>query len=85
MRVEHAALGLLAVLLFAPRTQAQDAGVAAAPPDLEFLEYIGSLVREGDGWVDPTDLRGPAEEARDRAVDEAPSASAPAASGAKEE
>jgi len=68
MRPEHAAIGALAMLLFAPLAAAQEA--PAAPPDLEFLEYPGSLVREGDAWVDPADLRDPIVDEPDRIADD---------------
>ena len=95
MRADHAAVGVLALLLLAPIADAQDASSAPptrpgnrrpAPPDLEFLEYLGSLVREGDTWVDPADLRGPAEEENDRITDEERQRSTqPAPSSAKEQ
>jgi len=93
MRADHAALGVLALLLVAPLSSAQEAPSAqprpghraTAPPDLEFLEYLGSLVREGDGWVDPTDLRGPAEEETDRVADDAHREPAPQSSNRPQE
>ena len=82
MRADRALLGMLAVLLVAPTSRAQE---VPAAPDLEFLEYLGSLVREGDRWVDPTDLRGPAEEERDRVAKEQPGVPNAAANGEEDE
>jgi hypothetical protein len=45
-----------------------EATIDEAPPDLDFLEYLGTLVREGDAWIDGSDLRGPLEIDRDRAA-----------------
>ena len=66
MRVDHATLAILALLLAAEPTSSQEPSAPPPAPDLEFLEYLGSLVKEGDAWIDPTDLRGPAEAERDR-------------------
>jgi len=76
MRAEHAAIGVLAVLLFAPLARAQEAP-AVPPPDLEFLEYLGSLVREGDAWVDPADLREPGDDEPERAAEDRKNAGTP--------
>ena len=67
MRADHATFMLAMVLAAAP-TSAQEAPPSPPGPDFEFLEYLGSLVREGDTWIDPTDLRWPAETERDRAA-----------------
>jgi hypothetical protein len=32
-----------------------------ATPDLDFLEYLGTLVAEGDGWIDAQDVAPPEE------------------------
>ncbi len=55
MRVERVAslVCTLGVLAF-PAT-ADDGAVA--PLDVEFLEYLGGLVRDGEGWIHPLDLQ----------------------------
>jgi len=35
--------------------------VAADTVDIDFLEYLGTLVREGDEWLDASDIAPPAE------------------------
>jgi len=65
MRADALRIALLLVLL-APSLRADDGDETVA--DLEFLEYLGSLVRDDAGWLDPSDLRGPAETERDRVV-----------------
>ena len=32
-------------------------------PDLAFLEYLGTLVKDGETWVGPDDMPAPADEA----------------------
>lgn len=34
---------------------AQD-GDAAVMPDLEFIEFLGTMMRADDGWIDPLDF-----------------------------
>lgn len=47
----------LAFILGVWATPAAADDAAATAVDVEFLEYLGGLVRDGERWIDPLDLQ----------------------------
>jgi hypothetical protein len=57
MRVEPWRAFLVVVLSGGvPAIAAESPAPDGSAPDLAFLEYLGTLVRDGDEWVDPSDI-----------------------------
>ena len=69
MRAESwRALLFIALCVAVPATADEPpAATDDAAMDLEFLEYLGTLVHDGDEWVDPSDVA-PPEETSSRAA-----------------